>query len=177
MTWRYNCCLLIRLRSFLWNFWKPVSVVGTPLRFWALHLWIMIWFHPDIVDHILSWRWKDVIQMTVAVAAMHRCLGTRCAVGLLATINDTQMHSVVWFDHRLYPSGSNCVIEDWNTITSVQTTICIGLLPAAPKVSNFPPGVWQTSDCSIDNWQNGCVDNWCDYRKYPFLIPRPGPCE
>jgi len=57
---------------------------------WGLRLTIIIRFLPDKVDHILGWRWEDIIQRMVAAATTHRCLRTICAVGLLATINDAK---------------------------------------------------------------------------------------
>ena len=62
---------------------------------WAPRLRIIIRSLPDIVDHILSQRWEDVIQGKVAEVTKHRHLGTRCAVGSLATINNPKKHSVV----------------------------------------------------------------------------------
>jgi len=59
----------------------------------------------------------------------------------------------------------------------VQTTISIGLLQAAPKLSDVPAAVWQTSYYSIHNWQNGCIDDWWNYQKYRFIIRRPVPWE
>jgi len=57
---------------------------------WAPSLIIIIRFLPNIIDHIVSWRWEDVIQRKLAAATMHTYLGTRFAVGLLATINATK---------------------------------------------------------------------------------------
>jgi len=58
---------------------------------WALHLSITIRFLPDSVDHILCCRWEDVIERKVPAAITYRHLGTRCAISLLATINDAKM--------------------------------------------------------------------------------------
>jgi hypothetical protein len=51
---------------------------------WAPCLTINIRFLPDIIDHILGWRWEDVTQRKIAAATIHRHLATSCAVGLLA---------------------------------------------------------------------------------------------
>jgi hypothetical protein len=58
-------------------------------------LTIIIQFLPAVVDHIIGWRLEDVIQRKVAAATTHRRVGTICAVGLLATINDTTKRWVV----------------------------------------------------------------------------------
>jgi hypothetical protein len=116
---------------------------------WVPFLTIIIRFLPDIVDHILGWRWENVIQRKVAVATMHRQLGTICAVGLMATINHPKKDWVAEFNRRLYPSGSSNVINAWGNIMCVRTTISIWLLQAAPKLTDFLAGVWQTGDCSI----------------------------
>jgi hypothetical protein len=118
---------------------------------WAPRLTIIIQFLPDILNQILAWRCVDVIQMKVAAATTHRCLGTISAVALLATINDAKKRWVAKFHCRQYPSGSSIVIDDWGNITGVQTTISIRLLQATGKVSDFPVGVLQTSDCSIQD--------------------------
>jgi len=52
---------------------------------------------------------------------------------------------------NLYPSGSGIVIEEWGNITAIRSTISIRLLLAAPNISGFLAGVWQTGDCSIHN--------------------------
>jgi len=72
---------------------------------------------------------------------------------------------------------SSIVIKDWGDIMGIETTISIRLIPAAPKLSNFPAGVWQTGDCSIHDWEDDWIDNWCNYQKYRFIIPRPVPGE
>jgi len=144
---------------------------------WALHLSIIIRFLPNIIDHILGWRWEDVIQRKVVVATAHRRLGTRCAVSLLAMMNDAKKCWVVEFNRHLYPTGSRILIDDLGHITGVRPTLSIRRLPAAPKLSDFPAGIWQTNNCSIHNWQNGPIDNWCNHQKYRFIIPRPVPWE
>jgi len=35
---------------------------------WVLHLSIIIWLLSNIVDHILSWRWEEMIQTKIAAA-------------------------------------------------------------------------------------------------------------
>ena len=119
--------------------------------------------------------WDDVIQRKVAAATTHKRLGTSCAIRLLATINNIQKGWVVIALCHLYPSGSSIVVEDCGQIPGVQTTISINLLPAAPELSDIPGGVCQTGESSIHDWQNGCMGNWCNYRKYGFIIPRPVP--
>ena len=57
---------------------------------WAPGLTIIIRCLPDIVDHILGSSWEDLIHRKLAAATAHRRLGTICAVGLLATINDAK---------------------------------------------------------------------------------------
>jgi len=142
---------------------------------WARHFSINIRFLPDMVDHILGWRWEEVIQGKVAVATTHRCLGARYAVGLLATINDVKQRLLVWFLCSLYPSSSRIVKEDCGNIRGVQTTISIRLLPAAPNLLDYLQVLQQTGDCSIHDWQNGHIDDWCNYLKYWFNIWRPVP--
>ena len=115
---------------------------------WAPRLTIIIRSLRDIIDHILRWRWEDVIQNKVAAAMMHTRLGTSCAVGLLAMIYKTEMLWVASFHRHLYPSGSSIVIEDWGTITGVLTTISIRHLPEAPTPLDWLAGVWQPGDCS-----------------------------
>jgi hypothetical protein len=126
---------------------------------WAPCLTIIIRFLPNIVNHILGWSWEDVIQRELGAATTQRRLGTICAIGLLATINDAIQDWAAYFHHHLYPSGSSIVIEDWGNITGVRTTISIRLLQAAPKLWDFPAGVWQTGDCSIHDKQNGRIDD------------------
>jgi len=116
---------------------------------WALRLTISSWFLPNIVNHILSWRWENVIQRMVAAATRHRCLGTGCAASVLATISHAEKGSIAWIHCRLYPSGRKIVIEDWGNITSIWATVFIQLLLAAPKLSAFLAVVWQTSDYHI----------------------------
>jgi len=116
---------------------------------WAPRLTIIIRFLPDIIDHIFGWSWEDVIQRKVGAATTHRRVGTICAVGLLATINNAKKRWVASLYRHLYPSGSSIVIEDWGNITGVWTTITNRLLQAAPMLSDYPAGVWQTGDCSI----------------------------
>jgi hypothetical protein len=60
----------------------------------APRLTIIIQFLPDIVDHILGWRWEDVLQRKVAAATTHRRLGTIRAITLLATIDNSKKHRV-----------------------------------------------------------------------------------
>jgi hypothetical protein len=60
------------------------------------HLCIIILLLPNIIDHILGWRWEDVIQkQLIVVAILRRCLGTSCAIGFLATIKDIYKHWVI----------------------------------------------------------------------------------
>jgi len=74
----------------------PIPTVrGLPGPIANTSLSIIIWFLPDVVKHILSWRSEDVIRRDVAAATAHRHLGTRCAIGLLATINDSERCLVV----------------------------------------------------------------------------------
>lgn len=54
---------------------------------WEPHLSSIMQFLPNIIGHILSWRWEDVILRKVDVGTTHRRLGSRCAVTLLATIH------------------------------------------------------------------------------------------
>jgi hypothetical protein len=126
---------------------------------WVPFLTIIIRFLPDIVDHILGWRWENDIQRKVAAATMHRQLRTICAVGLMATINHPKKHWVAEFYRRLYPSGSSNVIDDWGNIMGVRTTISLRLLQAAPQLSDFLAGVWQTGDCSIHDGQNSRIND------------------
>jgi len=146
------------------SIWDPQLSINNP-------------FLPDIVDRILGSMCEDVMQRKVATVTPHRSLGTRCAVGLLATIHDANKPWVVQLYDHLYPSGSNIVIDDWVNITEVWTTISIRLLPADPKLSDFPAVVWRTGKCSIHDWQNSRINDWCNYRKYRFIIPRPVPWE
>jgi len=71
----------------------------------CFHCWVSFWILAQrlsiviklllcIVDHILSWKWEDVIQRKIAAGTMHMCLGIRCAIGLLATINNEIMRLV-----------------------------------------------------------------------------------
>jgi len=62
---------------------------------WAVRLGSNIQLLPNIVDHILGCRWEPVILGKVAAVTTQRCLGTSCAVGLLATINDAKWGWVV----------------------------------------------------------------------------------
>jgi hypothetical protein len=132
---------------------QEASLIGAPRRT------IIIRLLPDIVDHILCRWWDDDIHIKETAATMHRCLGTICAVGLLATINNTKERWVAYFHRFLDPSGSSIVIDDWGNITGVQTTISIRLHEAARKLSDFPAGLWQTGDCSIHDWPNRCIDD------------------
>jgi len=125
----------------------------------ALRLTIIIRSLPHIVDYILIWIWTDVIQRMVTAATTDGRLGTSCAVRMLHTINDAKICWVGSFHRRLYPSGSSIVIKDWGNIMGVCTTISIRILLAARKLSDFPAGVWQTSDCSIDDRQNGRIND------------------
>jgi len=84
---------------------------------------IIIRYLPDMTDHILGWRWEDVIQRKVAAATTHRCLGARCGVGLLAMVNDSKKHWVVQFHHGRYPSSSCIVICLWSP-----ANLCLGRL-------------------------------------------------
>jgi len=118
-------------------------------RMCAPHLSIMIPFLHDIIDHVLAWRREDIIQWEVAAATTHTHLGSICAVGLGPTINDSRTGWVVQFHRRLYLSSGSSVVVDWGKITTVWTTICSGLLLAAPKLLGFPAQVWQTSNCSV----------------------------
>jgi len=144
---------------------------------WVLRLSIIIRFLPTIVNHILSCWWKDCIQGKVAAATTHRRLGTSFAAGSLAAINDTAQPRVVHFDHLIYGSGNSIVIEEWGGIMAIRTTIAISLLLAAPKLSHLPAAVLLTGDCSILDWHHGHTDDWCNHRKYWFIIPRPLPWE
>jgi hypothetical protein len=74
---------------------------------------------------------------------------------LLATLYYTKGSWVAAFHRRLYPSSSGILTEDWGNITGLPTSISIRHLQAAPKLSDFPAGVWQTGDCSFQDWQNG----------------------
>jgi hypothetical protein len=139
---------------------QEASLIGAPRRT------IIIRLLPDIVDHILCRCWVDDIHMKEAAATTHRRLGTICAVGLLTTINNTKMRWVAYFHRCLDLSCSSIVIDDWGNITGVQTTISIRLHQAAPKLSDFPAGLWQISDCSIHDLPNGCIEDLCNYRKY-----------
>ena len=104
---------------------------------------------------------------------MHRHLGTRNAASLSATTNDATKHSVVEFQCCLYPSGSGIVINDRGNIVGVRTTISSWLLPSARNVSDFLAGVWQTGDCSIHDWHNGWIYDWCYHQQCEFVIPSP----
>jgi len=56
---------------------------------------------------------------------------------------------------------------------AMQTTIPIKCLLAAPKLSDCLPWVWQTSICSIDNWQTGSMGDRCNYQKSRLIMSRP----
>ena len=144
---------------------------------WAPGLNIIIRSLPDIIEHIIGWRWEDGIQRKVAAATMHRRLGSRCFFGLLAMISDARKHWVVQFDHQLYPSRCSIDIQDWGHITGMCTTMPIRLFTAAPNLSDCLAGVCETRDCSIHNWQIGRIDDWYNYCKYRFIISRPAPSE
>jgi hypothetical protein len=62
---------------------------------WVLYIDNFIQYLANIVDHILGWRWPNVMQMELAAATKQRCLGTSCAVGLLSSINDAKKCCVV----------------------------------------------------------------------------------
>ena len=47
---------------------------------WVPRLSIIIQFLSNIVDHILGWRWEDVLPKKVAATTTHRYLGTSCAI-------------------------------------------------------------------------------------------------
>jgi len=143
----------------------------------ALRLSIIVRFLPIIVDYILGWRWEDVTDRKARVATTHRRLGTSRGIRLLATIINKHEGWVVQFHCRQYPSGSSIDIETCGNITHVCTTTSIRLLPAAPKLSDFPADVWQTSDHSIQDWHNGGIHDWCNYRNYRFITPRPVPWD
>lgn len=43
---------------------------------------------------------------------------------------------------------------------------------AAAEISKYLAVVCHTGDCSIHNWEIGCIHNWCTYWRYQFSIPR-----
>ena len=110
----------------------------------------IIQFLHNIIDHILGWRYEDLIQRKVYVANRHRLRGPRRAIGLLAKKHDAKKRSVVTCHCRLYPSSSGINNRDWGSIMGVRSFIPIRLLPAAPKLSDFLVGVSQSSNCSIN---------------------------
>jgi len=73
---------------------------------------------------------------------MHRCLATNCAIGLLATINDTKKGWVAYFPYHHEPFGSIIVIEDPGNITGIQISISNGHLPALWILLDCPAEVW-----------------------------------
>lgn len=89
----------------------------------------------------------------VAAPTTYRRQGTSCAGGLLATMNNVRMCWVADCRYHLWPSGSSIVTDDCLNMMGIQTTISIGLLPAAPKIPDCLSGVWQTGEYSIHDCQ------------------------
>ena len=110
---------------------------------------IIFQFIHILIYHMLRWKCEHVSRGKVAAASTHNLLGTRCAISLLATINDETKCWVVQFHRRLDLCGSGNGIEDWGNIAGVGTTITVTLFPAASKFSNFLVVVLQTGDCNI----------------------------
>jgi len=108
---------------------------------------------------------------------MDRGLGRRWAINLLATINETNMGSVVQRHRHLYWLGRSIGIKNRIDITGLQTTILITRHPAAPWRSGLWAVVYQTRDFRANNSQNGCVDDWYNYWMYWFIIPRQVSCR
>jgi hypothetical protein len=78
----------------------PFKVLKTGFRrqesssIWVRSLTLIIRFLPNIITHILGWRWDDVIQRKVAVRTTQIGLGNSWAFDLLVTTYDTKMWSV-----------------------------------------------------------------------------------
>jgi hypothetical protein len=53
----------------------------------------------------------------------------------------------------------------------------IRLHPAAATLLNFLAEVWLTGKGRIHHGQNVRINDWCDYWKSWFIIPRPVPWE
>jgi len=176
MTSWYRSCLIILLWSFRSNFWKPAFVVGKLVGFGRSVSTSSSDSSPISLIISSSGGGRNAIQIKVAAATRHRRLGTRCAIALLARINDATKYSVVEFNCWLYPSGCSSAIEDWGNITGVWTTISIRLLPAAPNLTDFLARVWQTGNCRIHDWQNCHIDDsstpgLCDENSWVLVSP------
>ena len=57
---------------------------------------IIIQFLPDILDHILGWRWEVFIQRKVAASTTHILQGTSSIVGWLAMRNEETLRWVAY---------------------------------------------------------------------------------
>jgi hypothetical protein len=125
----------------------------------VLHCTIIIQFLPNIVHHILSWQWIDVIQRKLPFSTKYRWLGTRCAIGLVAAIDYSKPHWAVQFHLHLGPCRSSSVIKVCDDFTVMQTTISITLLTATRQLTNIPPRVTQTGNCRIRNSLTIRIDN------------------
>jgi len=73
-----------------WELWEAYFHCQEASWIRVPYLSIIISFHHDVVDHILGWRWEDVMHWKVAVATKHRCQGARSAFGLLDMINNAE---------------------------------------------------------------------------------------
>jgi len=172
MTSRYHCCGIILFWSFHWKCWKPVVIVGKLLGFGCCVSASSSESSP------ISWNISSAGGgRMVPVDTTHRGLGTSCAGGLFATIHDAKLGSAVQFHHCHYSFSSSIIIENRGNIACIRTTISIRLLLAARKQAEFPAGVLHTGDHGIQDWQNGRIDEWCNYWKYQFIIRRPVPWQ
>jgi hypothetical protein len=57
---------------------------------WAPHHTIIARFLPDVVNHILGYRQRDINQSKVAAATIHGRLATSCAIALLGAMNNAK---------------------------------------------------------------------------------------
>jgi len=70
----------------------------------------------------------------------------------------------------------------WISKIGVTLWVCgasspLTIIPAPPKLPDYPAAVWQTGDCSIHNWLSSCIKECCNYQKYGLIIPRPVPWD
>jgi len=77
--------------------WEVCWIRAPPLR-------IILRLLSNVGDYIQGWRWDDIIQGKIAMDTTHCSLGTRCAVGLLDTINEAKgsvlFEFIAAFTHR-----------------------------------------------------------------------------